>query len=119
MFHLKLTKGLSYTNGIISATKKEPDVYTEDNAVKDMAVESGYFALVKDEVAHQEMGHIDKAQLEEMTVPNLKKLAADMGIDATGLKNKADYVAAIAAQEITLDAENDETAEGVVDYGEE
>lgn len=45
MFHLRLIKGLSYF-GIVSATKKNPDVYTDDKATADKAVASGYFVLV-------------------------------------------------------------------------
>ena len=37
-----------------------------------------------------------------MKMDNLKKLAADMGIDITGIKKKDDLVAAIAAVEVTV-----------------
>lgn len=122
MYHLKLIKGMSYTNGIISATQKKPDIYTEDKTTVDMAVKSGYFNLLEsaeNQATEGEKNQEREAHLEEMTVSNLKKLAADMGIDATGLKNKADYVAAIAAHEVVPDAENDQATEGKIDYGEE
>lgn len=42
MYHLRLIKGLSY-HGVVSATKKSPDVYTDDEAVYAAAIASGYF----------------------------------------------------------------------------
>lgn len=128
MYHLKLIKGMSYTNGIISATQKEPDVYTEDKAIVDIAVKSGYFVLLNTKNNNEslegennkETTHLDKAQLEKMTISDLKKLAVDMGIDITGFRYKVDYVTAIAAQEIVFNEENnDEAPEGEIDYGEE
>ena len=47
MYHLRLIKGLSYT-GAVRATKKEPDVYTDDEAIAQGAVASGYFELLQD-----------------------------------------------------------------------
>ena len=44
--------------------------------------------------------HLDAAQLETMTNEQLKALAADMGVDVTGCKKKADYIAAIVAVEV-------------------
>lgn len=40
---------------------------------------------------------LDGAPIEERTVPALRELAADRGIDLTGLTRKADLVAAITA----------------------
>lgn len=117
MFHLKLIKGLSYT-GVVEATKKKPDVFTEDKAIADKAVASGYFKLVGEETPVQhtpQTAHLDKGQLEEMKYDDLKKLAADMGIDTAGLKKKADLVEAIAAEEVIPGPTEDENE---VDYGE-
>lgn len=121
MYHLRLIKALSYT-GLVSATQKNPDTFTEDKAIADDAVASGYFTLVEDG-AEDEQGqqeakyHLDKAQLDEMKFDDLKKLAADMGIDITGIKKKADLVDAIAAVEVEPgEPVNDENE---VDYGEE
>lgn len=52
-------------------------------------------------------GHLDAAQLETMTNEQLKNLAADMGVDVTGCKKKADYIAAIVAVEVELGDEDD------------
>lgn len=51
------------------------------------------------------VGHLEPAELELMTVENLKKLAADIGLDISQCKKKADFVAAIAAVEVEVDAE--------------
>ena len=40
MYHLRLIKALSYT-GLVSATQKNPDTFTEDKAIADDAVASG------------------------------------------------------------------------------
>ena len=49
------------------------------------------------------IGHLDPADLETMTIENLKKLAEDMGVDVSKCKKKADIVAAIAAVEVEVD----------------
>ena len=113
MYHLKLCKGLSYSNGRVAATRQRPDVYVDDKATADAAVASGYFRLVE-VVEGQEapdfppagevLGHLDPAQLESMTIPELKKLAEDMGVDIKGLKAKADIIAAIVAVEASAPA---------------
>ncbi len=54
-------------------------------------------------------GHLDAAQLETMTNEQLKNLAEDLGIDVTGCKKKADFVAAIMAAEV--EAEGDDSDE--------
>ena len=112
MYHLKLCKGLSYygMDGALKATRKQPDVLTEDKAIADAAVASGFFKLVGEGEAPgfpppgEVLGHLDPAQLESMTIPELKKLAEDMGVDIKGLKAKADIIAAIVAVEASAPA---------------
>lgn len=126
MYHLKLIKSLSYT-GVVTATKKNPDVFVEDKAIADTAVATGYFKLVE-EVEEMPgktaatVGHLDEAELAEMKFDDLKRLAADMGVDTKGLKSKADYAKAIAAVEVTPGTEEDGPdaggEENEVDYGE-
>lgn len=115
MYHLRLCKALSYT-GVVSATRKEPDVFTEDKAIADKAIASGYFQLVEEAEETQATikGHLDKRQLEEMKVDELRQLAEDMGIDTSSLKKKAELVEAIAAEEVEAPAQD----ENEVDYGE-
>ena len=45
-------------------------------------------------------GHLDAEQLEAMTNEQLKNLAEEMGVDVTGCKKKADYIAAIVDVEV-------------------
>lgn len=44
--------------------------------------------------------HLDEEQLQEMTVAQLKELAADLGIETAKLRRKDDLIAAIAAVSI-------------------
>lgn len=112
MYHLKLCKGLSYygVGGALTATRQRPDAYTGDKAIADAAVASGYFRLVGEGDAPgfpppgEVTGHLDPAQLESMTVPDLKKLAGEMGVDIKGCKDKAAIIAAIAATEVSAPA---------------
>lgn len=127
-YHLKLSKALSYC-GVVTATHQHPDVIVEDKATANAAVATGYFKLVEAEETPEETTeetpketpeettHLDRAQLEEMKVEDLKQLAADMRVDTTGFKKKADYVAAIAAAEVIPGPETDEEG-NEADYGE-
>lgn len=115
-YHLKLIKALSYC-GVVTATHQHPDVIVEDKATADAAVATGYFKLLAAEETPAQTAHLDPAQLEEMKVDDLKQLAADMRVDTTGFKKKADYVAAIAAAEVIPGPETDEEG-NEADYGE-
>lgn len=53
MYHLRLIKALSY-KGAVSATREHPDTYTDDEAIAQAAVASGYFELVDDGAAPEE-----------------------------------------------------------------
>ena len=112
MYHLKLCKGLSYygMDGALKATRKQPDVLTEDKAIADAAVASGFFQLVGEGEAPgfpppgEVLGHLDPKQLEELTIPDLKKLAGEIGADIKGLKDKAAIITAIVAVEVSAPA---------------
>ena len=106
MYHIRLCKGLSYI-GVVKATRKEPDVFVQDKATADAAVASGYFELLEDGQSGGATftGHLDREQLEDMKMDDLKRLAADMGLDTKGLK-KAQLVDAISGEEVTVDADD-------------
>ena len=112
MYHLKLCKGLSYygMGGALKATRQQPDVLTEDKAIADAAVASGFFKLVGEGEAPgfpppgEVLGHLDPKQLEELTIPDLKKLAGEIGADIKGLKDKAAIITAIVAVEVSAPA---------------
>ena len=116
MYHLRLKKALSY-NGVVSATRKNPDVYTEDEAAVNAALASGYFDLVEDTQPAGNMvkGHLDYDQLiKDFKLDELKDLAAKMEIDTTGLRTKDDYAKAICAVEVEAPADG-----GQADFSEE
>lgn len=110
MYHLKLCKGLSYSNGKVTATKRNPGVFVDDKATADALLASGYFKLISGPEAPdfpppgEVLGHLDPEQLDSMTIPELKKLAEDTGVDIKGLKAKADIIAAIVAVEVSAPA---------------
>jgi hypothetical protein len=74
-YHLKLQKGLSYC-GVVSATKQKPDVFTEDGAVADAAVATGYFVLVGTE----ETGKSEKAGKAKSGKSKTEEPQADDGL---------------------------------------
>lgn len=121
MYHLKLMKALSFT-GIVTATKKNPDVFLEDKATADAAVATGYFKLIEEAEEPPEGGEEkepgegggDKEpgkKLEEMTVPELETFAAYKGISLNGISKKADIIAKLKAELGAAETENE------VDYG--
>lgn len=119
-YHLKLIKGLSY-DGPVRASAARPDVFTDDEEKYIAALKSGYFKAVQAVPASTEetdseksetiRGHLAPAQLETMTEAQLKKLAADMGLEAAALDSKEALVKAIAAEEV--EAEPVEEAEDI------
>lgn len=48
----------------------------------------------------RETAFLDHDQLQAMTVPDLKRLAEDMGIDTSDCKKKHDYIEAISAETV-------------------
>lgn len=52
-------------------------------------------------------GHLDAADLEKMSYPDLKKLAADMGVKPEGGQKREHYIAAIVAAEVEAGDEID------------
>ena len=58
-----------------------------------------------------EAAHLDPDQLHDMTVANLKKLAADMGIETKQLKTKDELVEAICAEDVVPGDESTEAPE--------
>ena len=121
MYHLKLVKALSFT-GIVTATKKNPDVFVEDKAIADAAVATGYFKLIEEAEEPTEGGEdkepgeggVDKEpgkKLEEMTVPELETFAAYNGISLKGISRKADIIAKLKEELGVAETENE------VDYG--
>lgn len=128
MITLKLTHGMSHSNGFVSATQRNPYVEVEDEAVAKYCIDSGFFARVdgkafskpapaapvapaapSNEQASNPANDGENAipaapaddsdELESMTVNELKAYAETVGIDLGKLTKKPDIVAAIRKAE--------------------
>ncbi len=132
MITLKLTHGLSHSNGIVSATARNPYVTVPDEEAARICTEGRYFARADGAAAAQraqpaaaasaepakDNGRTagkeaekpapvedDEDELEAMTVPELKAYAETVGIDLGKLTRKVDIVAAIRKAEAEAEAE--------------
>lgn len=96
MYHLRLCKGLSYS-GVVSASKKAPDVFVEDKPTADLALATGYFALVEgnDKAPAPKVPTGTITALDTATGTQLKKYAEENGIDIKGLTRVDDIRAHI------------------------
>lgn len=124
MFHIRLIKGRSYY-GIVSATQEAPDVFVSDPAVYKAAMKSGHFELVEGPAEGFEAagsqgettppadngengktitGHLDPAQLSEMTVEQLNQLADDMQIEGAADMSRDELIEAISKVEVEAEA---------------
>lgn len=72
----------------------DPDDASEDEADEQPAAEDAV------------TGHLDPAQFESMTAADLRKMADDMGIKGAKGKDKAQLIAEICAQEVSVAAED-------------
>jgi hypothetical protein len=116
-YHIRL-KGrlLSYSNGDFSASQRSPDVYLEDKETADKAVATGHFCYVEDAdvVEIAEKSCLDAEQISSMKYGDVKILAADMGIDTSKIKKKAELVAAIVAEKVDYsDTDSEEVPDGI------
>ena len=111
-YHLRLVKALSY-DGTIHATREHPDAYTEDEAVAESALASGYFELVEitqteaeedaqgEEDGDEEEGPSmestpDFETLATMTKAELTAFAKERDIDVSRCRTKDDILGAIS-----------------------
>ena len=78
----------------------DPDDVSEDEADEQPAADEQ--PVAEDAVT----GHLDPAQLESLTAADLRKMADDMGIKGAKGKNKAQLIAEICAQEVSVAAED-------------
>lgn len=120
MYHLKLSKGLSYYGGGIKATKKNPDVYVEDEASANAALASGYFKLVSVSEEQEAPPPVEGEPtqdstpgktLDKMTVSELETFATYKGVSLKGVRGKDNIIAALK------EALGAEETENEVDYG--
>lgn len=80
----------------VAEAEAEPDAEPDADAAD---------AAEKARNGEQVTGHLDKTMLKSMTVDSLKKLAADMKLDASACKRKDDFVDLIAADNVTVTPE--------------
>lgn len=95
-YKLKLVKGMSYT-GVISATKKNPFVVTENKKIVDEAIATGFFVL-------EETIEESKSPFDKLTVPELKKFAEENNIDIKGTSSKSEIINVIEAVQAQTNA---------------
>ena len=126
MHKLRLTKGLSY-NGVVQATREQPEVLICEENIYQSVMASGYFEEVaisqgdgrqeETDTLHQSLGDADnegyestgqeETSIEGMDVEELRAYAALNGINLSGRKKKADIIATIkAGQEKAAEARN-------------
>lgn len=119
MYHLRLTKGLSYF-GAVNATAARPDVFTDDTEKYEAALKSGYFMAIQDAPAaierdapqgnevsmkdaaaeEAEAASSEEAEdLSKMTVDKLRDYAKENGIALTGCSTKAEILQKIKEEE--------------------
>lgn len=82
----------------------DPDDVGEDEADEQPAAEDE--AVEQPAAEDAVTGHLDPAQLESMTAADLRKMADDMGIKGAKGKNKAQLIAEICAQEVSVAAKD-------------
>ncbi len=114
MYHIRLIKGMSY-NGAVAATRRHPDVFTEDKGEYASAMKSGYFADLTGTGKAEEQGwdspdkedpnEADKEEpdvrdsFSDMSVDELKSYAEANGISLAGAKKKAEILGVIREAE--------------------
>ena len=119
MITLKLIKGLSYT-GWVNATKKNPYVTVEDEAIAEKAVASGYFEIVSSVPAQEPAEAAEAAEpepayggktLAEMTKSEIETFATYKNVSLKGITKKTAMIAALKK------ALPDEDLSGEIKYG--
>ena len=88
---------------------RENDTFEVDDVVAKSLIERGYVKEVTntdtEDEAELKTGYLDKNELEEMSYSELRRLAAQMGLDATG--KKTDLIERISGEEVTVGDETE------------
>nr|DAH27257.1 MAG TPA: endoplasmic reticulum chaperone [Caudoviricetes sp.] len=114
MYHIRLIKGMSYS-GAVTATRRHPDVFTENEAEYTSAMKSGYFEDLtgadekagpgKENPGEEDVKEPGKENpgeedtFSDMNVDELKAYAEANGISLAGAKKKAEILSAIREAE--------------------
>ena len=127
MKKIRITRGgcgICYTdsNGVNRHTLKTPEngAFECSDEQADRLVRLGVAVYVEDvkqqddtdtkqdgETESTMKAHLDAEELENWDYNELKKLAAELGVEPAG-KKKADYIAAIVAEEVEVSVDDDE-----------
>lgn len=104
--------GMAEYVGTVEAVEEDPAPQNEGQQVEPDAQQEASGEQDEDpgepaQEPEKATGHLDEAQLNDMTIKQLKALAADMGVDVSDCDRKADYVAALAAVEVEIDDVDD------------
>jgi len=84
---MKVRATKSFCGAVTMRRGQEADI--KDMFIVDDLLKAGYVeALEENNDGEVETGHLDPEQLKKMTVPELKKLANDMGLDDDGKKDE-------------------------------
>ena len=95
--------GVSYTDAkgtarfALKTPQSKPFECNDAHAAR--LVRKGLAVYVGEAPVDKAEGEKTEAELEKMTIDQLKNLAGDLGIDVSGCKKKVDYIAAIMADE--------------------
>ena len=114
MYHIRLIKGMSYS-GAVTATRRHPDVFTENEAEYTSAMKSGYFEDLtgadekagpgKENPGEEDVKEPGKENpgeedtFSDMNVDELKAYAEANGISLAGAKKEAEILSAIREAE--------------------
>lgn len=90
MKHLKLTKGLSYMGYGITASRRFPDVFVEDEATAAVLLASGYFTEGDGSVTPPQAAPTGTIEaLDTMGATKLRAYAKERGLDLSWPKGTA------------------------------
>lgn len=76
------------------------------DAIGESLAKRGYVEIMDE--AKMQTGYLDADQLNEMSYPDLKRLAAQMGVDASGKKDE--LIAKICAVEVEVESDASQEA---------
>ena len=104
---IKKTESVIYNGKIYG----HGETFEVDDLIGESLMKRGYVAIAVEttDEADVQTGVLDESQLQEMSYNDVKRLAAQMGLDAKG--KKEDLIARICATEVSANTEAEEEAE--------
>ena len=104
-----VSMGMAEYVGSVGVVEEEPEPQPDEQQEAHDAQQeaSGEQTEEPEQEPEKSANNLDPEQLQDMTIKQLKALAADMGVDVSDCDRKADYVAALAAAEVEIDDVDD------------